>query len=90
MYAKENMLENIKILIKALLYYKSKPQSSVRIEKEKSCTCRLKAKYVNLTPQKNSQTRDIDVQPLGAFVYLFIMQSDVGSGFYESSGSIGL
>lgn len=56
MYAKENMLENIKILIKALLYYKSKPQSSVRIEKEKSCTCRLKAKYVNLTPQTNSQS----------------------------------
>lgn len=40
--------------------------------------------------RKQIASRDIDVQPLGAFVYLFIMQSDVGSGFYESSGSIGL
>lgn len=67
---------------------KNKPQSSVRIEKEKSCICRLKAKYANLTLRKSS--RDINVQPLEAFVYLFVMHYEVGSGFYESSGSMGL
>lgn len=35
---------------------KNKPQSSVRIEKEKSCICRLKAKYANLTLRKSSQS----------------------------------
>lgn len=35
-------------------------------------------------------SRDINVQPLEAFVYLFVMHYEVGSGFYESSGSTGL
>lgn len=35
-------------------------------------------------------SRDINLQSLEAFVYLFVMHYGVGSGVYESSGSMGL